>query len=392
MNKDILDPAVQEFLEDHFQQEVSEIALQGSPFPEVSPAELATQLAGKKKAQKKLPTWFKTPGVVYPPKLNVEQTSSETTAWYKANLINGKILVDLSGGFGVDSYHFSKNFESIYHCEINPDLSELAAHNLKLLGAKNIHYVQGDGLQFLQKSSEIFDWLYIDPSRRTQGGGRVFKLTDCEPNVPGELEFLLSKTRNLMLKTSPLLDISAGLEELDHVSEIHIIAVKNDVKELLWILGESTDSISVKTVNFTSTQAQEFAADLDQTAEVTLGKPESILYEPNAAIMKSGLFSSLGARYGLKKLHANTHLFTSGELVDFPGRRFRILEILPYNRKSIKKRFGGTKANISIRNFPESVANLRKQFKLKDGGAAYLFFTTLENNDKAVLVCDKINT
>lgn len=390
MKKAILLQKVQEFLEANYQKEASEIALQGSPFPELSASELATQLAGKKKASKKLPSWFRTQGIVYPPGVNLEQTSSQTTAQYKAGLIDGENLADLSGGLGVDSYYFSKKIQSVYHCEIDKSLSEIAAHNLEQLGAANIKFIQGDGLEFLKTSAKIFDWLYIDPSRRSQSGGRVFRLADCEPNVPSQLDFLLSKTNNLMLKTSPLLDISAGIEELGVVREIHIIAVKNDVKELLWILGNSSEPLKIKTINFTALQPQVFEAVLPQEDKPVIGPPESILYEPNAAIMKSGLFYSLGATYGLNKLHANTHLFTSSQLVDFPGRRFKIIERLAYSRKKIKKIIGGTKANISTRNFSESVVSLRKGFKIKDGGDVYLFFTTLENDKRVVLICEKI--
>lgn len=390
MKKAILKQEVQEFLEANYQKEASEIALQGSPFPEISALELATQLAGKKKAFKKLPQWFKTRGVVYPPGVNIEQTSSQITAQYKASLIEGKSLADLSGGLGVDSYYFSKKIQTVYHCEINNELSKIAAHNLGLLGANNIKFVHGDAVEFLKTNQDIFDWLYIDPSRRSQSGGRVFRLVDCEPNVPVELDFLLSKTKNLMLKTSPLLDISAGLEELKFVSEIHIIAVKNEVKELLWMLSGQPGPLRINTLNFTLKGLEKFETGSIEQEQVHIGPPEGFLYEPNAAIMKSGMFSSLATTYGLSKLHPNTHLFTSLELVDFPGRRFKILDQLAYNPKKIKKIIGATKANISIRNFPESVANLRKTFKIKDGGDVYLFFTTLDNDKRVALICEKI--
>lgn len=390
MKKAILNQEVQEFLETNYHKDTAEIALKASPFPEISSLELATQLGGKKKALKKLPKWFKTRGIIYPHGLNIEQTSSQITAQYKASLIKGENLADLSAGLGIDSFYFSEKIKTVYHCEINKELSEIASHNLELLGARNINFIQQDAIEFLKSSQENFDWLYIDPSRRSENGGRVFRLVDCEPNVPLHLDLLLSRSKKLMLKTSPLLDISAGLEELGKVQEIHIIAVKNEVKELLWILTSQPSPLLIKTINFTGNSLEKFEAEIVGQEPIHIAPPQSFLYEPNAAIMKSGLFSSLATSYELGKLHPNTHLFTSIELKDFPGRRFKILEQLAYNRKKINKKIGRSKANISIRNFPESVANLRKTFKIKDGGDVYLFFTTLENERKVVLICEKI--
>ncbi len=366
------------------------MAFQGSPFIEVSTRELLEQLSGKKKAEKKLPTWFKHRGIIYPPNINLEQTSSEITAEYKASLVSGKTLVDLTGGFGIDSYFFSKQVEKVYHLELNVDLQEIAAHNFGILGAKNVISEAGDGMAFLKNTSETFDWIYVDPSRRDDAGGRVFLLSDCLPNVPETLDLLQEKAGNLMIKTSPLLDIQAGLRELENVREIHIVAVDNDVKELLWILDcETSAEIKIKTINFQKQKKQVFESSFSQQVEEEYGEPQEYLYEPNAAIMKSGSFAALGEQYGLEKLHPNTQLFTGGFVEDFPGRSFRIEKILPYRKKDLKKAFGSGKANITVRNFPESVENLRKIFKIKDGGADYLFFTTLLSEEKVVLMCQK---
>ncbi len=390
MNWALLNSEVQEFLEEQYKTEVSKMAFRGSPFQGISTQELLVQLSGKKRAEKKLPLWFKTRGIIYPPNLNLEQTSSEVTAQYKASLVAGTSLADLTGGFGIDSYYFSEKIEKMRHFELNPELQEIAAHNFEILGAKNVISEAHDSLDFLKNTSEKFDWIYIDPSRRDEAGGRVFFLFDCLPNVPENLELLQEKAESILIKTSPLLDLQAGLNELQNVREIHIVAVENDVKELLWILKQNTsESITIKTVNFQKKEKQVFTSTFDNDLPEVYSMPEVYLYEPNAAIMKSGLFGALGNALGLEKLHPNTQLYTSKEPVDFPGRGFKITQILPFRKKQLKKELQLKKANITTRNFPESVADLRKILKIKEGGDAYLFFTTLQNEEKVVLVCQK---
>ncbi|WZL88950.1 class I SAM-dependent methyltransferase [Salinimicrobium sp. 3283s] len=366
------------------------MAFRGSPFEDLSTQELLVQLSGKKRAEKKLPLWFKTRGIIYPPNLNLEQTSSEVTAQYKASLVAGTSLADITGGFGIDSHYFSEKIDKVWHFELNPELQEIAAHNFEILGAKNVISEARDSLDFLKNTSEKFDWLYIDPSRRDETGGRVFFLSDCLPNVPENLKLLQERAGSILIKTSPLLDLQAGLNELQNVREIHIVAVENDVKELLWILKKKTsESITIKTVNFQKKEKQVFTSTFDNDLPEVYSLPEDYLYEPNAAIMKSGLFGALGNAFGLEKLHPNTQLYTSKEPVYFPGRRFNITRILPFRKKQLKKDLQLKKANITTRNFPESVATLRKLLKIKEGGDAYLFFTTLQNEEKVVLVCQK---
>ncbi|WP_423818971.1 class I SAM-dependent methyltransferase [Salinimicrobium sp. TIG7-5_MAKvit] len=390
MNWALLNSEVQEFLEEQYKTEVSKMAFRGSPFEGISTQELLVQLSGKKRAEKKLPLWFKTRGIIYPPNLNLEQTSSEVTAQYKASLVAGTSLADLTGGFGIDSYYFSEKIDKVRHFELNPELQEIAAHNFEILGAKNVISEARDSLDFLKNTSEKFDWLYIDPSRRDETGGRVFFLSDCLPNVPENLELLQERAESILIKTSPLLDLQAGLNELQNVREIHIVAVENDVKELLWILKQNTsESITIKTVNFQKKEKQVFTSTFDNDLPEVYSLPKDFLYEPNAAIMKSGLFGALGNALRLEKLHPNTQLYTSKEPVDFPGRRFKITQILPFRKKQLKKELQLKKANITTRNFPESVADLRKILKIKEGGDTYLFFTTLQNEEKVVLVCQK---
>ena len=368
------------------------VLLKKQQFEGVSPKELAEQLEAKKKCQNKLPTWFTTPQIYYPNKLNIEQTSSEQTAQYKAGLLSGKTLLDITGGLGIDSYYFSKKMESVIHCELNQNLSEIATHNFEILGVKNTTFKVGNGIEILKHFDSNFDWVFVDPSRRNDVKGKVFLLKDCLPNIPKDLDSIFEKTKNILLKTSPLLDITQGISELQFVKEIHVVALKNEVKESLWILEKGYQGkIKIKTANLLKEGRQNFDFILseEKTTTTKLSLPTTYLYEPNTAILKSGGFKSIGNSFELHKLHEHSHLYTSENLVDFPGRSFRVSTITPYNRKDVAK-LGLKKANITTRNFPESVATIRKKLKIKDGGDDYLFFTTDMNNQRIVIYCKKI--
>ena len=393
MNKAILNKEVQEFIDVNLRLDTNGLILMKSIFIEVSNKELAEQIIAKLKCKDKLPTWFGLESGLFPVKISIEQTSSEETAKYKASLISGKNIVDLTGGFGVDDFYFSRNFESIIHCELNPELSEITEHNFKELGVGNCTFFAGDGLVLLQNSEEKFDWIYLDPSRRSDVKGKVFLLKDCLPNVPDNLELLFLKSNNVMMKTSPLVDISQGISELKGVKEIHVVAVKNEVKELLWILEkESSGDILIKTVNLIGEDKQEFefALSSEGNQDPKYSLPLNYLYEPNSAILKSGAFNQVSVQLELFKLNKHSHLYTSQDLIPFPGRSFEIKEVIPFQKKVLKKRFGGSKANITIRNFPKKVDELRKDLNIKDGGDVYLFFTTNRTGEKVCLVCGKV--
>lgn len=368
------------------------VVLKNHDFDGVSSKELVQQIEAKNRCRKKLPTWFNTPLIYYPERLNLEQTSSEDTAQYKAEIASGKSLLDLTGGLGVDSYFFSLNKSRILHCEINPKLAEIAAYNFKILGRKNIKTYVGDGLDLLKNSEAFFDWIYVDPSRRNESKGKVFLLADCLPNIPENLAILFSSTNNIMIKTAPLLDITAGISELKFVKEIHVVAVKNEVKELLWILEKGYQgNIEIKTVNIASKSREVFNFNLEKEARTTptFSEPLDYLYEPNAAILKSGGFNIVAETFGVYKLHQHAHLYTHNKHIDFPGRHFKIEAAIPYNKKALYA-LGIKKANVTTRNFPTSVNELRKKFKIKDGGEVYLFFTTNSAGKKIVLHCTKV--
>lgn len=384
----------QKFIEDNIDVSITSLLLKKEIFEEVSNVELAEQIEAKNKCKSKLPTWFHCKDCYYPNKLNIEQTSSEITAKYKADLLSGNRIIDMTGGFGVDSYYFSKNFKEVVHCELNKKLSEIVAYNLKQLACNNITCFNKDGVSVLHEYQENhFDAIYIDPSRRHDVKGKVFLLSDCLPDVTQHLEAFLKHSNKILIKVSPLLDISNTIRDLKHVSEIHIVAVKNEVKELLFLIDSTKDTEAPKiiAVNIDHETKEVFCFNLDSTFEVGYSTPLNYLYEPNAAILKSGGFNAVAQQYALKKLAQHSHLYTSEELIDFPGRSFEVLDVVKYHRKTLKKTFGNQKVNITTRNFPKTVKELRKELQLKDGGEYYWFFTTLNDNQKVVIRCKKVN-
>ena len=391
MNQNILQKEVQAFITDNLQTDIPTLLFQKSPFEAVSTKELAEQIEAKLKSKHKLPTWFSTKNIYYPNKLNISQTSSKLAADYKASIINGNSLADITAGFGVDCYSFSKIIQHVYHVEKDENLSKIAHNNFKHLGVSNIDFVSGDGIEFLTKTKEKFDWIFIDPSRRTNTNKKVFYLTDCEPDVTQHIDLLFSKSDNILIKTGPLLDLSVGLHQLKHVMKIHIIALENDVKEVLWVLQRGfTEEPSIKAVNLRTNSQDifEFLASEEKAAVPEFSKPRKYLYEPNAALLKSGAFKVIGSRFTIQKLHQHSHLYTSEILETFPGRSFEIKTVLNYNKKEIQK-LGLSSANITTRNFPDSVATIRKKLKLKDGGVDYLYFTKNLEDKLIIIHCIK---
>ena len=392
MDQQILNADVQAFITKNIGQSISKLALQKNPFPEVDWIAILNQIEAKTKSKDKLPTWFSTENIIYPAKISIEQTSSEKAAQYKASIVSGESLIDLTGGFGIDDYFFSQKIKNVAHCEINTDLSTIVAHNFKQLNINNCTCYAGDSLETLKKLNTKWDWIYIDPSRRNDAKGKVFLLKDCLPNVPENLDFYFTYSDAILIKTAPLLDISAGLSELKHVKAIHIIAVENEVKELLWELHSSfSGKTTIKTINVVKDKLESFDFVLNEKTDyLPFGVPQKYLYEPNSAIMKSGGFDEVGAFYKTNKLNKHSHLYTSQNLILFPGRTFEIQESIPYNKKEMKSFLENKQANITIRNFPDSVESIRKKWNIKDGGNTYCFFTTDMNNDKIVLICTKI--
>ncbi|MDO9276668.1 MAG: class I SAM-dependent methyltransferase [Lutibacter sp.] len=391
MKQPILNKEIQDFINANLKSDVTKLILKGSPFATVSIQEIAAQILAKNSCEKKLPTWFNAENIYYPNKLNIEQTSSEITAAYKSNLVSGASLIDITGGFGVDVYFFSQKVKKITHCEISEDLSDIVTHNFKQLKVKNAKTHFGDGIEFLKKYAGKFDWIYADPSRRNDAKEKVFLLKDCLPNIPENLDILFQKSDHILLKVSPILDISSAINELNNVKEIHVVAVENEVKELLFLLEKNhTQNINIKTINFNKEAIQTFNFSLNEAVSSTFSEPKKYLFEPNAAILKAGAFQQISVHLKIDKLHQHSHLYTADNLIDFPGRRFEIKHAVSYDKKQLLQLIPSKKANITTRNFPETVAQIRKKTGLKDGGNQYLFFTTDANNKHLVLVCEKV--
>lgn len=392
MNNYILDTDIQLFIKNNLNTAITDLVLKGLPFENVDTRLIIEQIEAKKRSEKKLPTWFNTDDIYYPNKLNIEQTSSEITANYKASLVSGQSLIDLTGGYGIDTYYFAKYIKKVIHCEINNELSEITKHNFKVLKATNITCLNDHGIDALKRLDQTFDWIYIDPSRRDDSKNKVFLLSDCTPNVKTFQGLFLKYAKHVMIKTSPLLDIKATNTDLKHIKALHIVAVNNEVKELLWILERNYQSeLNIKTINITKSQQQlfEFNFEDESKESATYSLPLTYLYEPNSAILKSGAFNSVSTILRIPKLHKHSHLYTSEHLIDFPGRRFKIEKNISFNKKEFAK-LRISKANVTTRNFPLSVGAIRKMLSIKDGGNRFLFFTTNKDDEKIIVICSKI--
>ena len=389
MNKEVLNDDFQDFIIRNESADAVAVSLGRSPFPGISPQEIAQQLSGRKKAAAKLPLWHRTRGIYYPPSLNLEQASSEEMARYKAGMAEGEVLVDLTGGFGVDSSFFSRRFRKVHYCEQDPDLAAIAAHNFKVLGAENIRVHVGNGIDLLGEivtSEDRVDWIYLDPSRRKSDRTRVFRLEDCLPPLPGVLPELFRHSPDILIKTSPMLDIAGGVRNLGHVREVHAAGLGNEMRELLWWVQKGDEGPAVRTavdLSFGDMPVR-FTAEQESGAGVKFSLPATYLYEPNAALLKAGGFNTAAVQFGLFKIHRLTHLYTSDTLIPFPGRRFRILQVIPYKPGKLPFK----KANVSVRNFPESVARIRKRNRIDDGGDTFLFFVRAWDESLQVLHCE----
>ncbi len=391
-NSKLLAENVQTFINAHLKANIEDLALKGSPFLDIETPQLLEQIQAKIKCVKKLPTWFHAQNIYYPSKINIEQTSSEISALYKSKLVEGQYLLDLTGGFGVDSFYFSKKIKSVTHCEIDAKLSEIVQHNFKSLKVKNIATVAQNGLSYLEQKEQHFDWVYVDPSRRDAQKNKRFFIEDCIPNVAKYLELFLSKSKNIMVKLSPMLDIHAALESLPQTKEIHVVAIKNEVKELLFILERGyNDEPTLKAVNLNTNQPDfKFKISTENNTKVSYSIPSEYLYEPNAAVLKAGAFKYIASKFDVKKLAQHTHLYTATKQIkDFPGKIYRIKQVLPYHKKKLRPLLNGQKANVKTRNFAESIPRLKKEFNISDGGTMFFFFTKTEQK-KWVLICEKI--
>ena len=405
-----------DYIRQHREDDVRQLALRGAGVSGVDLPMAMQQIAGWQIACKKLPTWAAADGLFYPPHLNMEQCSSEQTARYKASLLpspstlhpSSSTFIDLTGGFGVDFYFMSQAFSQRVYVEQNAHLCALAEHNFACLSFPcSVHCSTSEA--FLSDWETPADCIFLDPARRDDHGARTYALEDCSPNVLELLPLLRQKTRCVVLKLSPMLDWHKAVNDLGCVSEVHIVSVQNECKELLLLLRgvrseERGEKGMLYCVNFLSDgRMQCFETSFDASS---LSSPSalhlspstlspldsSFLYEPNASIMKAGCFDELAASYAVGKVSVNSHLFVSSEEVaDFPGRGFRVEAVSSLNKRDLKEKLRGvTQANITVRNFPMSVAELRRRLGLKDGGEVYIFATTLSDGQHRLLICRKI--
>lgn len=425
-----VDDATWQFIDEHLQEDVRQLALQKNKYKDKDFEFALRQIQGRQKMRDKLPFLASIPRFVFPPSLALEQCSSEITAKYKRFIItdmfcrdavchvssgndtdkscrdaachvstgNHRIMADLTGGFGIDTLFFSKLFETCHYVEPQQQLCDIMAYNSKLLHLDHIQIHQSTMEDFIQEMEPV-DFLYLDPSRRNVQGSRVVSLEDCTPNIVQYKDFLLQKASKVMLKLSPMLDIKRALAQLPETKEIYVLAVNGECKELLLLMDVSAQMpLQYHAVNlwFDGNVMKEVCFDFtDEEEQNAVPKFDSqvgqYLYEPNAAILKAGAFKSLATHFGLNKLHPHTHLYTSDTLIkDFPGRIFQVREIFSYKEaKTALKTL--RKANVAVRNFPQSADELKKSLKLGDGGEVYLFGTTLDNGQKVIISCFKEN-
>ncbi len=409
-----MNTATRDFIESHLKDDVRQLALQKFS-DDVDKMLVLNQIEARQLLSKKVPSWASNPDLLYPRHLSLEQCSSELTAKYKASIISGgDTFFDLTGGLGVDSYFLSEKFKTSYYVENQKELCELAEHNFEVLGRK-INVINSDAESFLSKNHD-FDLVFIDPARRDVYNRKMVSLHDCTPDVvelqrnlfqnPVETRFIASQTsvHQILIKASPMLDISMIINELPNIAEIHIVAVKNECKEVLVKIEPGFDgeikffcvdlqpvgtrhalSLQVET-NFQFVESEEKSAIPTFSSNI-----KKYLYEPNSSLMKSGAFKLISQRFAIDKLHVNSHLYTSDNLIpDFPGRVFEVVGFAPFSKK-IKKELlkDVTEASVVVRNFPLSANELRKSLNLKESDENFVFGTTMMGEKKVVIYCKK---
>lgn len=394
LNRSILTSEVQQFLKENAKVSPAQVALKKSPFDGISSSELAEQIDSSQRLRTKLPTWLDAENTYYPPRQNAEQCSSEATAQYKANLVSGKSTIDLTGGFGVDAWAFAQNFEAVTYCEMNEKLFPIVKNNFEKLGCENIFCEEGDSIFYLQNSQKSFDLIFLDPARRDEYNRKMVSFSDCIPDIVEHQDLLFERTSTILVKASPMMDISLALEELKGVKEIHVVALKNECKELLFILEKGFEGeATIIAVNLKGDKQEEFSFKKteEQAAIVELSLPSQYLYEPNTAVLKSGAFNALIERYSVKKLHTSTHLYTSEQLIDdFPGKIYKIAHNLEYNKKAIARQLPHKKANIKTYNFANTPQQMQKKLGLKDGGDTFVFGVKTMDEKYRVLIGEMI--
>jgi len=388
----------EKFISDNIQNDLRKLLLIKRTNKSIDYEFAFRQIEGLQRIKSKIPTFYNTKHILFPPHLNIEQSSSESTANYKKLLCEGNLFIDITGGFGIDSFFISQHFKQAIYVERNSSLCEIVKHNFQVLGANNIQIINADALDYIQKLP-YSDCVYADPARRDNKGGKTVFLEDCEPNIIQIYRQILDKTKLLVLKLSPMLDISQALNSISNVHEVHVVSVENECKEILLLLKpykqEFTNYVAVNILKnnliekFVFSKEQESATTCNLTSDIGL-----YVYEPNSSVLKAGAFKTIANAFYLNKLNKNTHLYTSDNLItDFPGRSFNVLKVWNFNKKElIELKKSVPKANISTRNFPLKPEELKKKIGIADGGDTYLFGCTLTNESKVIVQCEKVTS
>ena len=383
------------FIEQNLDADIRQLALKGCRDKDVDLDAAIRQIAGRQTARRKLPSWAALDGILYPPHLNMEQCSSEQTARYKARICSShpspKTLVDLTGGFGVDFAFMSEAFDEATYVERNSELFAISSANMKILAPK-AKCLNEDGLEVLHRLDHV-SMIFMDPARRDNHGARTYGISDCTPNVLEIKDELLQKADVVMLKLSPMLDWHKAISDLgeQYIKEVHIVSVQNECKELLIVMQQQpAEPPTVYCVNDDSV----FSYHPSSISSNHISHHSSLiyLYEPNASIMKAGCFAEIEQAFEVSQLAPNSHLFASDQAIaDFPGRKFRVTAVTSMNKQELKQALKDIRqANIAIRNFPMSVADLRKRLKLSEGGNDYIFATTLTEEKKVLIICQHL--
>lgn len=389
--------SLKEFIRAHLSDNTDKLLLNAARYPEINIPFAVDQILARRQVKDKLPQWYANDELVYPSRISTEQCSSEITATYKQTLVTGSCVCDLTGGLGVDSFYFSQKAGEVIYVERFPNYCKAAENNFKALKANNIKILNEDTRQIAE--SIHTGTFYIDPARRADGNKRVFALTDCEPDVLQLKPLLLGNSQRLIVKISPMADIDETLRLLPETVEIHILSVRNECKELLFVLEEipfkNRKEVSIHTINYEAGgNVQQFLFKPTEEKEAVLqtaGSIKKYLYEPNVSVLKSGAFKLTAIRFGLEKLHRHSHLYTSNEECPaFPGRKFTTGEVFEFSGKLLKQlRKTIPQANITTRNFNLSVEELRKRTGIKEGGDIYLLATTTANDRQILIACRK---
>jgi len=400
---------MKQFIREHREDDVRQLALQAGRYPDVDMPYALTQIAGWQSIREKVPSWAACEDIIYPLHLPLEQCSSEATAIYKYGIVTASgqtdSFIDLTGGFGIDCWFISRAFKQAVYVERQEALAKIAEHNFLVLLKENplvycqLSIVNSDSISWIKQQKNPIDWIFIDPARRDGYGGKTVAISDCEPDICALESLLVSKASHVMVKLSPMLDLSLAMSQLKHIQEAHIISVNNECKELLLILNANTETqaetIPIHCINIRKDHTETFCFTKQEEVISSCPMASGIgqyLYEPNTSVMKAGAFRSVAQRFGIAKLQTNSHLYTSDELIrNFPGRTFAIEAVSGFGKKELKALLADTpKANLTVRNFPATVADLRKRLHITEGGDSYLFVTTLHPQEKIIIKCTKI--